>query len=183
MKAIKILALIIFGGIGLVLFVLYATVKTKSTNLKNYEPYKELIGKTLVLQKETYLFKDETSMIPNGDFPYTLMDDLHPRWAYFQEGKEISEVDITEVLRFPKGVVFHIEKAIQYTNGVSGSSNPTLFGTIDYRGKTYKISYPWGERNIDKAFRNVPKCWQFHQAPWQDAADTTWYALPTATVW
>ena len=183
MKVIKILALVIFGGIGLILFILYATVKTKSTSLKNYDPYKELIGERLVLQKETYLFKDETSMIPNGDFPYTLMDDLHPRWAYYQEGKEISEVDIKEILRFPKGVAFHVEKAIQYTNGVSGSSTPTLFGTIDYQGKTYKIFYPWGERDIDKAFRKVPECWLFHQAPWQDRADTTWYALPTANIW
>ena len=183
MKVIKILALVVFVGIGFILFILYATIKTKSTNLKNYEPYKELIGKTLVLNKKTYLFKDETTMIPNGNFPYTLMDDLHPRWAYFQEGKEMPEVDITEILTFPKGVAFHVEKAIQYTNGVSGSSSPTIFGSIEYQGKTYKISYFWGERDIDKAYRNVPKCWQFHQAPWQDSADTTWYALPTANIW
>ena len=183
MKVLKIIALVIIVGIGFILFILYATVKTKSTSLKNYAPYKELIGKTLVLKKETYLFKDETTMIPNGDFPYTLLDDLHPRWAYFQEGKNIPEVDITEILTFPQGVEFHVEKAIQYTNGVSGSSTPTIFGIIEYQGKTYKISYLWGERDIDKAFRNVPECWQFHQAPWQDSADTTWYALPTANIW
>lgn len=183
MKVIKRLLWVIFLGIGLMLFILFVTVKTKSTNLKNYKPYKELIGKKLVMQKETYLFEDEETFIPNGDFPYTLMDELHPRWPYFQEAKLTPGVDVKQVLRFPKGVVFHVEKAIQYTNGVSGSSTPVMFGRIDYQGKTYKISYPWGERDIDKAYRNVPECWQFHLAPWQDKADTTWYALPTATFW
>ena len=177
------IVLIIISVIAGILLILYATVKTKSTSLNKYAPYKELIGKTLTLNEATYLFKDEASQIQDASYRYTLVDSLHPRWSYYQEAKEISEVNVEEILRFPAGVQFQVKKAVQFTGGVSGTSQPVIFGTIQYQGKEYKVHYYWGVRDIDKAFRNIDQCWQFHKAPWQEKQDTAFYALPTATIW
>jgi len=110
-----------------------------------------------------------------------LLDSLHPQWQYKDEQKEIG--DIEEISHFPKGTVIKLEKAIQYTNGVSGSSYPTIFGTIIYNEKEYKVSYQWGKIDLGKHYDKVEKCWQFHQAPWQDVRDTAFYVLPTANFW
>ena len=182
-KFIKTGALVILGAIGLLLFILYATVKTKSTGLNSYEPFKALIGKTLVLNKETQLFIDQVTLVRDAEFPYMLMDDLHPDWAYYQECKDLPQVKIEEVLSLPKGTEFHVQKAVQYTTGVAGSSHPTLYGSIQYRGKTYQVAYRWGQRDSNKAYSKTDKYWKFHQAPWQDKPDTASYALPIAKVW
>jgi len=163
------------------IFILYATIKTKSTSLNNYEPFKEWVGKTVTLNKETVLFKEKIRMNSNSNYPYMLLDSLHPQWRYVEEQKAIG--DIEEIIRFPVGTSLKLDKAIQYTNGVSGSSYPTIFGTITAHGMDYKVGYQWGERDVSKAFEKIEKCWFFHQAPWQDKQDTTFYALPTANFW
>lgn len=176
-----IIALVIVGSIGLLIFIIYATVKTKSTSLNKYEPYKEWVGKTVTMNKETILFKDKIPTNDNSDYPYSLLDSMHPQWRYVDERKSIG--DIKEIMRFPTGTVVKLEKAIQYTNGVSGSSYPTIFGTITVDGIDYKVGYQWGERDLSKAFEKIEKCWFFHQAPWQTSADRYFYALPTAGFW
>jgi len=163
------------------IFILYATIKTKSTSLNNYEPFKEWVGKTVTLNKETVLFKEKIRMNSNSNYPYMLLDSLHPQWRYVEEQKTIG--DIEKIIRFPVGTSLKLDKAIQYTNGVSGSSYPTIFGTITAHGMDYKVGYQWGERDVSKAFEKIEKCWFFHQAPWQDKQDTTFYALPTANFW
>lgn len=180
-KTIGIIALVIIGGIVLFSFIIFATVKTKSTNINKYEPFKEWVGKTVILNKEATLFKDKVEMNPNRDYPYMLLDSLHPKWQYVEEQKAIG--DLVEITRFPAGTTLKFEKAIQYTNGVSGFSYPTIFGTIISNGKEYKAGYQWGEINLGKSFDKEEKCWQFHQAPWQKGKDTAFYALPTATIW
>lgn len=40
-KMMGIVALVVIGGIGLFIFILYITVKTKSTGLNKYEPFKD----------------------------------------------------------------------------------------------------------------------------------------------
>lgn len=172
-----IIALVAIGGIGFLTFVIYATVKTKSTSLNKYEPFKEWVGKTVSLNKNTVLFKEKIRMNDNGNYPYVLLDDMHPKWQYVDELKIVG--DLEEIARFPVGTMIKFDKAIQYTNGVSGSSYPTIFGTITANGQEYKTGYQWGERDLEQ----VEKCWQFHKAPWQEEQDTSFYSLPTATLW
>ncbi|MFC6098830.1 hypothetical protein [Olivibacter domesticus] len=180
-KIMGIIALVIVGGIGFLIFIIYATVKTKSTNLNKYEPFKEWIGQTVLLTRETVLFEEKLRSNENSQYPYTLLDSLHPKWQYAQEQKNIG--DIEEIVKFPACTTLKLENAIQYTNGVSGSSYPTIFGTITVNGNTYKTGYQWGTMDIGKSFDKIEKCWQFNQAPWQDVQDTTFYALPTANFW
>ena len=181
-KILKIGVLIFVVGLIIFAFILFATIKTKSTSLNEYEPYKEWIGKTVTLNKETVLFIDKMYNY-NNDYPYALMDSLHAQWPYIDERKNLPQSDLEEIIKYPVGTKLTLEKAIQYTNGVSGSSSPVIFGTIIYNEKSYKISYQWGERDVSKAFDKIEKCWQFHQAPWQDKRDTAFYALPIAKLW
>lgn len=171
----------IIGGIGLLIFVIYATVKTKSTVIDRYAPFDHWIGQTVTLNKETVLYKEKAGMYQNSAYPYILLDSLHPRWPYAAEQKAIG--DLEEITTFAMGTRLTFEKAVQYTNGVSGFSYPTLFGTITSDGKEYGVGYRWGEINMGKRFDDIEECWYFHQAPWQRSADTAFYALPTATFW
>ncbi|GAA4800025.1 hypothetical protein GCM10023231_30980 [Olivibacter ginsenosidimutans] len=185
MKIKKIMGIIVFvaiSGIVFFIFILYATIKTKSTNINQYPPFKEWVGKTVMLNKETIVFKENiTKMNPNDKYPYTLLDSLHPRWEYLREQEKLG--DVTKINVFTAGTKLVLEKAVQYTNGVSGFSSPTLFGTINDGNKEYKIGYQWGQMDIGKWFDKIEKCWQFHQAPWQDRPDTAFYALPEAKIW
>ena len=178
------MAIIAWSSLALVLlvgFLVYATIKTKSTSLNAYAPYKEWIGKRVTLNKAIVLLKEKVPVVDYPDYPYVLLDSLHPQWQYVQEQKDMADVE--EVAAFPAGTTLQLEKAVQFTNGVSGSSYPILFGTLNAKGNTYKIAYPWGSMDIAKRMYKVDKCWSFHQAPWQDSRDTAFYALPTADFW
>lgn len=174
-----ILALVVIGGGGVFAFLLYQTIKTKSTSLNNYEPFKQLVGKTVTLQKETLLFEEKLKSHENNEHPYNLTDDLHPQFTLYKN----IDFKPMHIATFPAGTILKLEKAVQYTNGTSGFSSPYLFGTITANGITYKISYQWGEMSQEKFFDKVDKCWRFHHAPWQTTPDTAWYALPKATWW
>ncbi|WP_163516999.1 hypothetical protein [Gelidibacter japonicus] len=180
-KIMGIIAGVVIGGIGLFVFMLYATIKTKSTSLNKYEPYKEWLGKTVTLNKETVMFKERDYMVLNSKYPYTLLDSLHPNWQYLHDLEALG--DVVKITSFPAGTQLALEKAIQYTNGVSGSSDPILFGTVNHNGKAYKVGYPWGKQDISKALDQIPESWKFHQAPWQTEQDTAYYALPRANWW
>ena len=180
-KKMGILLLIIAGAVVGFIFILFATIKTKSTSLNQQQPFKKWIGQEVFLQRETKLFKDHIEMNYNRRYPYMLIDSLHPRWTYIEEQKAIG--DIEELATFATGTILTLEEATQYTNGVSGSSYPTIFGSIQSQGKTYKIGYQWGTMDIGKRFQKIDECWSFHQAPWQDEPDTAFYPLPTATFW
>ncbi|GAB3414182.1 hypothetical protein [Niabella aquatica] len=178
-KIVRIVMWIMAGGIALFIFFLYATIKTKSTSLSSYAPFKEWIGETVTLNRETVLCKEKDYLNVNSNYPYTLLDSLHPDWQKVEQ----HHPDIEPVMVFPAGTKLHIEKAVQYTNGVSGSSYPTMFGTISENGREYRISYRWGERNLALYFDRTKECWYFHQAPWQSKTDTAFYYLPVAEWW
>jgi len=182
-KVMSIIAVVIAGGIGLFVFVLYATIKTKSTSLDQYEPFKEWVGKTVTLYGETVLFEEKVKMNSDPTYPYMLLDSLHPQWQYAEERQHMPEPDLEKITVFPAGTKLKIEKAIQYTNGVSGSSYPTVRGTIIQDGREYRMGYQWGHRDIGKAYDGIEKCWSFNQAPWQTRQDTAYYALPEAKLW
>lgn len=172
---IGIVAVFVFG------FVLYATIKTKSTVISQYSPYKEWMGRTAILDKETVLLTEKVKLYDDKKYPYLLLDSLHPDWPYLAEHIKLG--DYILVAKFPAGAAFHIEKAVQYTGGVSGNSTPFVFGTVSYMGKSYKVGYQWGTMNIGKFMDKVKACWQFHRAPWQTETDTVFYELPEARWW
>ncbi len=182
-KVMGIIALVIIGSIGLFVFMLYATIKTKSTSISQYAPFEEWVGKTVTLNRETVLYKEKIPVYNNSNYPYILLDSLHPQWLYAQEQKKQPDPDLEEIQIFPAGTPLKVEKAIQYTNGVSGFSTPYLFGTINFEGNLYKTGYQWGQMSIGKSLDKIEKCWYFHQAPWQNRQDTTFYMLPTAGLW
>ncbi|RAV28962.1 hypothetical protein DN748_11275 [Sinomicrobium soli] len=176
-----IIALVIVGGAGLFLFMLYATIKTKSTNIDQYEPFKEWVGKTVTLDKETVVFEEKIRMVTTNKYPYTLTDSLHPDWQYIHNMEETG--DAVRITSFPAGTKLKLEKAVQYTGGVSGSSEPMLFGTINDGEKAYKVGYQWGKTDLNIDFDKIEKSWLFHRAPWQEEQDTAHYALPRAEWW
>lgn len=180
-KIIRNAMMLIIGATGGLVFLIYATVKTKTTSLNHYEPFQEWIGQTVILKRDAVVFKEKLRSNENSRYPYTLLDSLHPQWRYVQELKTIG--DLKEVGKLLAGSVLKLETAIQYTNGVSGSSYPTIFGTLTENGHTYKIGYQWGSRAIGKRVAETGKCWHFNQAPWQAVRDTSFYALPTAKLW
>ncbi len=174
---------LIIGGISLFAFFLYATIKTKSTGIDKYPPFREWVGKKVILNRETVVLKEKFRSNTNDRYPYTLLDSLHPGWEYAEARKTLDEPDIEEIVVFPAGAELMLEKAIQYTNGVSGSSYPTIFGVIGSGEEAYKVGYQWGKRDIGKSHYGIEECWKFHQAPWQEKPDTTFYALPAAEWW
>lgn len=180
-KIIGIIALIAICGVVLFIFMIYATIKTKSTSLNKYEPYKEWVGKTVTLDRKTVLFEEKIRMTPNRKYPYTLTDNLHPSWESLNDlEKKGGAVKITT---FPAGTKMILEKAVQYTGGVSGFSTPVLFGTINDGETVYKVGYPWGETDLNINFIKTEKSWIFNKAPWQTEQDTAHYALPRAAWW
>jgi len=162
-------------------FFLYATIRTKSTSLSQFSPFKEWMGKTVTMDKEIVLLREKVKQFEDKKYPYLLIDSLHPYWPYLDERMELG--DYTLVEKLPAGVKFHIEKAVQFTGGVSGSSTPFVFGTISYNGKNYKIGYQWGTMDVARFMDKVKACWQFHLAPWQPQTDTAYYELPAAQWW
>ena len=175
------IVLVIVAGAGFFIFILYATVKTKSTSIEAYAPFNEFVGKTLTLQRETVLFREKMPTYDNSAYPDILLDNKHPRWQYIAQLENLG--DIKKIVKFPAGTKFTAEKAVQYTNGVSGFSYPTIFGTVFYDGTKYKIAYQWGDIDISRSLDKIDKCWRFHQAPWQDKQDTAFYTLPKARFW
>lgn len=171
-KIIMIIASVIIVLILLFVFMLYVALKTKSTNIDKYEPFKSLIDKTVTLNTETVLFKEND--IYNNQYPYTLVDNLHTRWEWFNSRMENPNVDdIKKIATLPIGTKLKIEKAIMYKTGVSGSSYPVLFGVIE--GTEYKINYQWGKKP-DFMLND----WRFNKAPWQKTQDTALYTIPDA---
>lgn len=178
-KIARIIMWVIAGGIALFIFFFYATIKTKSANVSRYPPFKEWIGKTVTLNRETVLCMEKDYLNVNRHYPYTLLDRLHPNWQCLEQ----QDPDIEKIRVLPIGTKFHIEKAVQYTNGVSGNSYPRIFGTISENGREYKISYQWGKRNLARDYDHIKECWYFHQAPWQVQTDSAFYYLPLAEWW
>lgn len=181
MSAKKIMSVIIIIGIMVVLgfaFFLYATIKTKSTNINEYKPFKNWVGRTVTLNKEVVLLTEKVRLYDDKKYPYLMLDSLHPYWHYLDERIQLGDYKV--VKKLPAGTAFHIEKAVQFTGGVSGNSTPFIFGNVRYKGKSYGVGYQWGKMDIAKFMDKMGASWYFHQAPWQAQIDSTFYALPEA---
>lgn len=172
-------------SIGILLFglMIYATIKTKSTDVSNEKPFQEWVGKSVSLKQPIIIFNPKIKMYKEKDYPYEFLDSLHPNWQSINEQLNSSDSDVEEIDRFSSGSSFTIEKATMFTNGVSGSSYPYVFGIITDGSKTYKVGFQWGGRSLVRFMDGVDKQWQFPQAPWQNQTDTTYYALPEAEWW
>lgn len=111
----KIIGIVVFVVIVLFALFLFQTIKTKSTSLNNFVPYKELIGKTVVLNNDVILYKYKNSAeVFHSNYPYFLMDSKDPDWISIPNFVEINEIET--IFEIPKGASLKIEKAIQYTN-------------------------------------------------------------------
>lgn len=182
-KKVTYIFLFLIGGACIFCFLLYQTIKTKSADMSNHAPYKHWVGKNCRLLRQTYLFKNKNSEEENSQYAYTLIDSLHPQWQYYKDAMYNPNMDVQYIINIPAGTTISFKKAIQYTNGVSGSSHPTILGNISINNRTYNISYQWGEISQARYFDHIDECWKFHKAPWQHTQDTAWYALPEAKWW
>lgn len=184
MSVKKTMGILISIGVGSMLIFgvfLYAAIKTKSTDISSYSPFRQWIGNSVTLDREAVLLAEKIKLYHDKSYPYLLMDSLHPDWVYLDERIQLGDYILLQ--RFPAGTQFHIEKAVQFTGGVSGFSTPFIFGTISYKGKNYGIGYQWGKMDMSKHMDQVEASWYFHQAPWEQKADTAFYALPEAKWW
>ncbi len=182
-KVIKMLIVCLIVGIALFVLMLYGSIKTRSTNISRYAPFSTYIGQTWVLKEETHLFREDEIYVLDSKHPFTLLDRNHEQWAYFQDRVALDAPDVKAIAKVPAGATLKLDKAMQYTNGVSGFSSPTVLGILSYNGQQYAVSYRWGTLDLAKSLGKVANCWKFQQAPWQEKVDTAHYALPDAEWW
>lgn len=181
----KLLKIVLLVGAGLVLLfilVLYFTLKTKTADLKNVDPFKNLMNKEVVLVQPVSLFQEHNDVeIPNEDFPYVIVESKNSRYKWYMERADmgtISSPEATFIAKLPAGTIVQFEKAANYTNGVSGNSYPYLFGTVQFKNAKYPITYQWGEEDFSLVMNKKEKSWQFSKAPWQKVQDTNHYEIP-----
>lgn len=176
------LGVLIIGA--LISFLIYATVKTKSTSLDQVAPFSSLIGETVVLQQDVDLLREvELKLYTHDAYPYLMTHLGHARYQQHQDRMANAPSEIELVVRIPAGTEVTFEKAVNYTNGVSGFSYPSLFGTLSHEGKQYKVDYVWGEEMIGLNMKDKEETWRFAQAAWQDKVDENYYAVPKGNVW
>jgi hypothetical protein len=181
-RVVKIVLICIVVGFFLFVFFLFQTCKTKSTNIGNKDPFKDLIGKELVLKRPVRLFMEKYPT--RKEFPYVMADTNLYSWQNYTAALQATEPEIklSDSIQENSKVVF--EKATQYTPGVSGFSRSKLFGTLtSTEGKTYKVEMQWGELNSSLPWKGSDKAYRFELAPWQTERDTASYYLPTAQWW
>lgn len=182
-KVLFILGGVFLLGILLFGFFLYIAIKTKSTDVSDDPPFQNWVGKTVELNQGILIFNEKLKSHTDQDFLYEFTDSLQPKWQFVSEQIQSNNSDFKKIGRFPKGSTFTIEKATLFTNGVSGSSSPYLFGRISDGTQSYKVGFRWGEQSLTRFFDDVDQQWKFPQAPWQNKIDTTYYALPEANWW
>ncbi len=180
-RFMKILTIIGVVFIVVFAFSFYMSIKTKSTDISKHQPFQQYVNQTVTLQQEAVLYKELKPF--NNNYPYTIIDDMHPLWEYYQRLSISDQKELTKIKTFPAGTKINFQKAVNYANGVSGNSTPLIFGVILDGAKKHKVGYQWGEKSAMRFFDGVKKCWFFHQAVWQQQKDTSFYALPVAKWW
>jgi len=175
--------ILLVGVLGLLMFgvILYATIKTKTSSLNKVAPFDKLIGQTVRLNREAYLMQEIPAR--NDDYPFVLMDPEHENFQWYIDRTVIDPPETVILDTIPAGTPITFEKAIVYTNGVSGHSTPCIFGRLVINGKDYRVEYSWGKLDLAKWFDQEKKSWKFWRAPWQEAPDTTYYEIPAAQWW
>lgn len=181
-KVIKIFIICLIVGFILFVFAIIQTVKTKSTNISKKAPYKEVLGKELVTKRPIRLFMEQTPT--KKEYPYAMSDTNQTFWKSYTAMLQADEpvIKLSDSVEANAKVIF--DKAVMYTNGVSGSSNPRLFGTLTSAdGKTYKVEFLWGTYDYNYPWKVSQRGYLFELAPWQTVKDTTHYYLPNAEWW
>lgn len=181
-QVVKIFLICVVVGFFLFVFALFQTCKTKSTNISKKEPFKDLIGKELVLKRPVRLFMEKYPT--REDYPYVLSDTNMHSWSTYTSmlQADVLEIKLSDTISENSKIIF--DKAIQYTPGVSGFSRSKLFGTLSStEGKTYQVEVSWGKLNSNLDWKGSQKAYKFELAPWQSEIDTASYYLPDAQWW
>jgi len=100
-RVLKIALLVVIGAIFLFCFMLYATVKTKSTSLSKITPFQEIINKPLTLVRDVELFVEEFPS--NDDFPNLITDRYQRNYQNLHERLTIEEPDAKFIVKIPAG--------------------------------------------------------------------------------
>lgn len=176
---IKILP-IIPGLLVVFILVFFYTIKTKTRTLNKYEPFNEIIGKTLTLNEKVYLFEDVSGFSPEKkeDYPYRIINEADRNSQSLSNLFDPDPPYYKIIDSLEEGTLLHFNKAKIFTNGVSGGSNIYMYITLNYKGKETKVLYKWGEESMSKRFDKEEKTWSFKQAPWQHHEDTSFYKIP-----
>jgi len=181
-KVLKIIIICVVVGFFLFVFALFQTCKTKSTSISKRDPFKEVIGKELIIKRPVRLFMPKDP--DKTDYPYAISDTNQVSWESYMSGLQANEPEIklSDSIKENAKVVF--DKAVIYTNGVSGFSRPKLFGTLtSTEGNTYKVEFCWGKYESGYPWKGSHQPYKFSIAPWQEVQDTAHYYLPSAQWW
>lgn len=169
MSTKTIIIIIVVAAILFVAAFLYS-VLPRNKNASNLAPFKGLVGKEFITLRPTILLKGEKYEMAYVDFK---LYDTIDKYSAIIEGTPSKWT-------LPAGTKLYIEKAKLRYGAVSGFTTPFLLGIVKHpeTGETVAFEYSWGEESISRSFDKIKERWKFSLAPWQQEADTTWYALP-----
>lgn len=159
MKPIKILLLFLFLALAIFLGVFYNTLKTKTTDLSDKTPYKEILNTTLNTKQPCFIAKNiEHYVLLN---PYIILMDT----------TNISN-EITFIYEIPVGTALTFKEAKAITNGVSGTIDNMVLGSVFIAelNKEVEFEFSWGT-NPTYGFYEEEKNYDIYPlAPWQEQA-------------
>lgn len=156
--------------LGLILLVIaaffYFALRTKVADVSGYKPFSDLIGKTLVLQRNAVVAHNLEEF--QKEFPLFL-DEENTR--LFEGVKQVAVL--------PKGTELTITKAKFYKNAVSGFTTCAVMGKVFVQelNKEVDFEYSWGNQAVLLG-DDVPPYWTFPAALWQTESDSVKYELP-----
>ncbi|CDF79338.1 hypothetical protein BN863_16260 [Formosa agariphila KMM 3901] len=143
-------------GVGLVVLIFFVLSLPKTRDVSNEPPFSNIVQKDLITKKQLLIVNDE-SIKQDKDYTYHLEDGS----SYgMDSGLEV-------VATFPVETAVTIDKVELYTNRVSGTTTPYLFGKIYSKELQayYTFQYAWGDYHI--IYEDTPY-WSFPLAFWQD---------------
>ena len=180
-KAIRILILVITVSLLLFGFLLYSTIKMKTRNISEMQPFATYVGDKLNLQRTVWLFQEKEPV--DSKYPLVLLDSLNPSFQWYHDRIKLQNPEVKLIKKITEGTSLQFDKVIMYTNGVSGTSTPRMFGELQDAGQTYRVEYSWGDQSFARMLDKEEKTWYFGLAPWQSTKDTAFYELPIAEFW
>ncbi len=158
---------IIYIGLAVIAFVvlaLYEALRTKRKDVNDQSPFKELIGKTVTLQRDVILAKNIEAFY---------LEELH----FITEDEELFD-GVKKIAVLPKGTTITIESATFLTNGTSGSTTSNIVGSVFVKllNKEMKFEYSWGEYHLI-CLEEPCNYWVFPKAVWQKKQDFKKYFI------
>ncbi len=158
---------IIYIGLAVIVFLvlaLYEALRTKRKDVNDQSPFKELIGKTVTLQRDVTLAKNIEAFY---------LEELH----FITENEELFE-GVEKIGTLSKGTTITIESATFLTNGTSGSTTSNIVGSVFVKelNRKMKFEYSWGEYHFMYVDDNK-EYWTFPLAVWQKNQDIEKYFI------